>query len=142
MPTSDKESGLSAALKAALAAEPPEPKRRHGAIRAAVIAHFDDLMALRAKGWSDASIAEIFKVEGLNASTGTIKTYLNAERAARHGPSRPARRRLRNTAKATAASPVAAPATGKARPSETAARSAPTGDAGRNPTTHKLNEDV
>jgi hypothetical protein len=115
--------------------------RRHGAIRAAVVAHFDELMALRAKGWSDAKIADIFNAEGLNASAGTIKTYLNAERVARKGPSRPARRKGRVAGKTTGAS-VATPTAGKARPSDAAGRGAAADSGARTVTSHRLNEDV
>ena len=128
---------LSAALKQARETAPREPRRRHGVIRAAVIANIDDLLALRDAGYSDAEIADIFRDKGFKVAGGTLKSYINAERAAKLGPQR--------AAKATrghgATKGSAAPAVKTARPSQTATRPAGSGKV-RTALSHKPNEDV
>lgn len=84
----NKSDDLTAALKAALASSPREPRKRHGAIREAVAANLDDLLALREQLFTDAEIADIFRAKGFPVSAGTLKTYINALRAEKHGPQR------------------------------------------------------
>ncbi len=79
---------LRAALKEARASSPREPRKRHGAIRQAVAANLDDLLAMREEGFSEAEIATIFRAKGFVVTAGTLKTYLNALRVEKNGPQR------------------------------------------------------
>ncbi len=145
---------LRAALKEARASSPREPRKRHGAIRKAVAANLDDLLAMREEGFSEAEIATIFRAKGFVVTAGTLKTYINALRMEKNGPQRAPRTEATPKAKKgtapekrvgkVAAAGRAVVGQGVGTPSENATRTAATGGPTKASKAlgHRLDDDV
>lgn len=136
MPTSER---IFQELKAALreaATKPHELRRRRGTLRLAVIANLNELLALRDAGYSDVEIAEIFRTTGFAISAGTLKTYVNSERAARLGPRRSANSRILQKTFAGVGTTATNP-----RASEVAPKGAGTNEGARMALRHRLSDD-
>lgn len=76
-PLDDKVSALRSALRSA------PPKRRgpaHGSLKAAVMQLLPDLLAFRAKGYSDAELADIMRDNGFRIAASTLKKYIGSAR--------------------------------------------------------------
>jgi hypothetical protein len=126
--STDKISVRVSALRSVLRSAPPKDQSRsRSPLRAAVLQLLPDLLAFRAKGYSDAELADVMQDNGFFIAASTLKTYIGEARAgaAKVGKRPPAKAGKKTTAK-----------TRKKKTASAGARSAPitvkSGSRGRN----------